>query len=264
MSGENQNGFTVIETVIFIAVSSLLFIGVLVGTGTAIARQRYTDSVRTTESFLQQQIDRTMNFANTRDGSQVCNNAGAIASGVQAPGTSNCFVLGKALRFTQGASTVQVHNVIGTEPNTIVQNGTYIVSADETAVLNAYTPRAVMNVAVETYEAPWLARFVGASQNPTSPYSPINTVLFLRSPRSGGLLTYTTTWPGGAPSGGTMLLTGAINASALQKFARICMESQDLPGVNNRSAIELTGRGGQSAIQAKFEAVTGAECLPIP
>lgn len=265
MRGENQNGFTIIETTIFLAVSALLFVSVLVGTSTAVARQRYADSVRSTEGFLQQQIDKTFNFSNSRNGSQVCTAAG-ISSGTQSAGTSNCIVLGKALRFYPNSSLVTIYNVIGAEPSNVVSNGSFGSYPDETALLDAYQPRAVMNVEVETYEAPWEARFTGAGQSQGGGLSPlpINTVLFLRSPRSGGLLVYTVVWPNLAPANGTVSLVGPTDSSRLQKQASFCMRSQDFTAANMITEIQLTGQGGQSAVRAIFDGANAGACTTIP
>lgn len=265
MSGENQHGFTVIETTIFLAISAVLFVGVLAGTGTALARQRYTDSVRATESFLQQQVERTFSFANARDGSQACN-AGVITTGTDQPaGTSRCYVLGKAVRFAQGSSTATIYNVIGTEPTTIITSGAYSNNDTETEVLELYQPRAVMGVAVETFDVPWDARFFGASQDQGGSTTPINTILFLRSPRSGGLMLYTTTvnWGGPAP-GGTLALEPFIDADKLQKVARVCVQSQDFTGTTGVAEVQLTGQGGQGAIRANFDGINTAICRTIP
>ncbi len=53
-SKEEKKGFTIIEVMIFLAISGLLLIGVLGGTYASIATQRYNDSVRNFAEFLRQ------------------------------------------------------------------------------------------------------------------------------------------------------------------------------------------------------------------
>lgn len=53
-SEEAKTGFTIIEVMIFLAISGLLFITVIGGTYAAIATQRYNDSVRSFAEFLRQ------------------------------------------------------------------------------------------------------------------------------------------------------------------------------------------------------------------
>lgn len=55
LNSENtKQGFTLIEVMIFLAVSGLLLVGVMGGTYSAIASQRYNDSVRSFSEFLRQ------------------------------------------------------------------------------------------------------------------------------------------------------------------------------------------------------------------
>jgi len=50
----SKRGFTLIEVSIFLAITGLLLIGVLGGTYSNIARQRYNDSVRSFAEFFRQ------------------------------------------------------------------------------------------------------------------------------------------------------------------------------------------------------------------
>jgi len=45
---EHRPGFTIIEVMLFLAISGFLLVGILVGTGTSIANQRYKDAVQDT------------------------------------------------------------------------------------------------------------------------------------------------------------------------------------------------------------------------
>ena len=54
-------GFTIIEIMIFLAITGLLVVGVLVGTGSTIARQRYNDAVESFAEFLRRQYSFVIN-----------------------------------------------------------------------------------------------------------------------------------------------------------------------------------------------------------
>lgn len=54
LAEEEKKGFTIIEVMIFLAISGLLLMGVLSGTYLSISRQRYNDSVRGFAEFLRQ------------------------------------------------------------------------------------------------------------------------------------------------------------------------------------------------------------------
>ena len=49
-----KKGFTILEVMLFLAITGLMLIGVIGGTYSAIASQRYTDSVRSFAEFLRQ------------------------------------------------------------------------------------------------------------------------------------------------------------------------------------------------------------------
>ena len=48
-----SKGFTIIEVMLFLAVTGALAVAILVGSGVAIGQQRYKDSVNSLQSFIQ-------------------------------------------------------------------------------------------------------------------------------------------------------------------------------------------------------------------
>jgi len=66
MVTKTQGGFTVIEVMLFLAVTGLLAVGILVGSGVAIGQQRYRDSVNTLKSYIQQQYSEVTSVINNR------------------------------------------------------------------------------------------------------------------------------------------------------------------------------------------------------
>ena len=99
MSAQSQTGFTIVETMLFLAVAGLLTMGILVGSGAAINQQRYRDSVNSLKSFVQDQYSDVTNVVNSRDNQWSCgSNADVVEAGdaeAQARGTSNCVLLGR-------------------------------------------------------------------------------------------------------------------------------------------------------------------------
>ena len=55
MSARTETGFTLVEAMLFLAITGLLTVGILVGSGVAISQQRYRDSVNSLKSFIQDQ-----------------------------------------------------------------------------------------------------------------------------------------------------------------------------------------------------------------
>ncbi|MFV0484723.1 MAG: type II secretion system protein [Candidatus Saccharimonadales bacterium] len=59
--GTRRRGFTIIEVMLFLAISGFLLVGILAGTGAGIARQRYTDSVQHVAQILREQYSAVIN-----------------------------------------------------------------------------------------------------------------------------------------------------------------------------------------------------------
>lgn len=68
----SKKGFTLIEVIAFFTVSMALIAGIFIGTGTAINRERYNDSVESFKSFLQEQYALTANPQSAKYGKSRC------------------------------------------------------------------------------------------------------------------------------------------------------------------------------------------------
>lgn len=91
---KQQSGFTIIELVLFVAISGVMAAALLIGTGIAIQRQQYRDSVQSYVSFLRGQYDRVVSVQNDRLSGQSCPISGSDAA-TSARGQSNCIILGR-------------------------------------------------------------------------------------------------------------------------------------------------------------------------
>ncbi len=165
------NGFTIVETMLFLGISALLIMGVLVGTGTSINTQRYHDSVVSLQSFLQQQYSEVSNVSNDSL-SNSCNGATSNR------GQSDCVILGRYITTTDGM-TLTTNDVIGYIPS-----GTTI-PVDDVSALQIYSIKTVA-VNNTSYEVEWGASITKLGGNNPQPFS----MLILRSPTSGAILTF--------------------------------------------------------------------------
>ena len=77
------SGFTIIEVVLFLAISGLMAIGLLVGTSMAIQRQQYRDAVQSFAGYLRDEYARVVSVEN--DGTAKC--------GASVRGQSECFIV---------------------------------------------------------------------------------------------------------------------------------------------------------------------------
>jgi type II secretory pathway pseudopilin PulG len=206
MKPPKQTGFTIVETMLFLAISGLLVMAILVGTGTAINIQRYRDSVSSIGAFMQQQYSDVANVNN--DGSD-------DACPVNAPlGQSDCVILGKYIT-TKDSKTLQVKTIIGT--NATINPGVN----DVTALIDSKIK--ISSMAGETYDVDWGASMDFASGTAVSPPDGFS-ILILRSPVSGIIRTFIDDQKVISEFNVGDLLSSA----ALNKEAKVCVNSNGL------------------------------------
>lgn len=244
----NQAGYTIIEVTLFLAVSGLLVLVAIIGTGNTIRASRFTDSSRTLHAYIQKQYDDILNGVNSRAGQERCT-AGVVDTSVsQTPGTSTCLLLGKLLAIKQGTSEVTSYDVIGVEP------ASPDFSKSDEALIYDYRPVPVQNVGVTSLQVPWGAEFIG-SKRPVDDQA-VNMFAMIRSPKSTRIISYTFKEPSG-PYTLYSLLNPAVaaNANNINKPANFCLQSAD--GFSVLSKLMVTDGQGQAAIQLDFNATTG-------
>lgn len=92
MMHRDSAGFTIIEVMLFLAVSGLMMVGLMVGTGAAIQGQQYRDAVQSYANFLRDQYSRVITVENDRLTEDVC----PLAEGeISNRGGSNCVIVGR-------------------------------------------------------------------------------------------------------------------------------------------------------------------------
>lgn len=110
-----ERGFTIIEVILFLAITGALFAALMVGVNVGITQQRYSDGVRSYVALMQDQYAAVLNPRNTSDDRSGC----AAATGT-AKGASDCVILGRLIESDE--TEVTVSNVYGTEPGTDVSD----------------------------------------------------------------------------------------------------------------------------------------------
>ncbi|HWT40822.1 MAG TPA: hypothetical protein VN081_06190 [Dongiaceae bacterium] len=250
MGTRTSHGFTIIETMLFLAVSGILILAMIAGTGASLNIQRYRDAVESFKSLVQQQYSDLNSVQNSRSDTLSCDsNANPVANGDQLPGQTGCFIIGKYMRID--ASDVAIYNVLAYQKSTVIQpdditslKNNYNISVDTTNVEN-YTMEWGTQIA-------WPVSGTGASAQPTPRQLGM---LFLRSPDSGLLYTFSgdkispdkTAIP---PATLTNLLV-AGNAIPGQGARTICVAAGGL-FVKGSSAIYVAPfAGGSSAVEVR-------------
>lgn len=203
MGTHSQQGFTIIETLLVLAITAALIMGLLAGVGSSITIQRYRDSVTALKSFLQDQYSELDNVRNGRDQSWSCDaSATPVQSGIAIPkGQSDCVLLGRYITIDQDAMTAS--SVIGYgQMNQSTSN-------EVTGLRTGYT-FGISRTSTEQKMIEWgsIIQYPRTGQDNRSPRSPRTlSVLILRSPVSGSVYTF---------SGDTAIRPDVVGSDALK------------------------------------------------
>lgn len=261
MKAQNQHGFTIIELSLFLGVSTLLLVGLLSGITASVNRQRFTDSMQSTQAFLQQQFSETINVVNNRPSSQAGADCGA--TGTNEIGASSCIVIGKALYFQPNDDKVISYPIISQDPNVDSMGGV----TDEWASIKQLSPRIENNVNAETYNVPWAAKTtsitrvsgISISHSDTlnsgevtggTKGNDVNYIILLRSPYSGRTFIYGYSGGSGDIGDASNKLKNETKAINQSDFL-LCVHSQDIS--NAYGGIYFTGAGSQDSVVTRFK-----------
>lgn len=180
-----RRGFTIIEVMLFLAVSGVMVVVLLGGWTVMINTQRYKDSVDTVYGYLQDQYNLVYNVENERDTTLTCNSSAEVVpsggGGADSRGQSDCVLMGRFIKMssTGDGTVLRSYAVVGrseldTEP-----------AGGDTAEIESYQPRVVtQSIGLSQAEqvVPWGAVIRGKVEN----NDPLNiSILLLRSPTSG-------------------------------------------------------------------------------
>jgi type II secretory pathway pseudopilin PulG len=240
MGTKTENGFTIIEIMLFLAVTGLLAAAILVGSGVAIGQQRYRDSVSTLKSYIQQQYSEVTNVVNSRGKAWTCDaNGNVIASAAagEARGTSDCVLLGRYVTINAAGTKLTTSDVIGYRTP-----GASESSSDITELTTNYKLTA-SPIDQQTEEVSWGAQIVKQKTTTPMPFS----LLIIRSPLSGSVMTFTS-------EGVQTDLKSLIVASNESQKRELCVNADAGSFVGRRLSVRIDAYAtSQSAIQIPSE-----------
>ena len=226
-SKADSSGFTIIEVILFLAISGALAVALLATFGGSISRQRFRDSIISTQAFVQSQYHETLNVVNNRQAASCSSGSGSTTSGDGSVvrGASACVVLGRALVFARDSAQVTMYSVLGTEP---------IIPPTTTGpeLLKEYKP-GIDTSSAQTYTIPWGEKI--SSINPSTSTN----ILLLRSPDTGLVLTF----------GGGTDLQNTISAGT--HSVNLCIKTQDLLGT--AAVVSLSPVSGSEGVTTQFD-----------
>ncbi len=118
MTAGSDKGFTIIEVMLFLAITGVLFATLIVGVGANIFRQNYLNSVRSYEALLQSEYAEAVSTKQEVDASLRECTGGAVpitggSSRSTGRGTTDCIILGRLIQVDPGGKSVTVTSVTG-------------------------------------------------------------------------------------------------------------------------------------------------------
>lgn len=255
MGAHKFAGFTIIETMLFFAISGILIISLIVGVGASLNTQRYRDATESFKSLLQQQYSDITNVQNGRDDNWSCGSgANPVAGGATSDnrGQSNCMLLGKYVHLQD--DKISVFKVVGYQRSNSRQ------SNDIASLKNNYT----LNIAraeVKQSVLEWGTQISYPTITNNTPYprppSPRSLgVLIVRSPDSGQIYTFTS-------SDEATPVESDVNASTLtnmlvagnsipgQGARLICVKSNGLLETEDRGVFIQSFASSSNAIEMR-------------
>ncbi|HSX28520.1 MAG TPA: prepilin-type N-terminal cleavage/methylation domain-containing protein [Candidatus Saccharimonadales bacterium] len=222
-----QAGFTLIEVMLFLAITGLLFLIGIFGTGAQVRSVRFSDSMRGLDSYLQKQYGLVSTGSNPRDITTTCTSSGALGTpptfgtgtGTTAGDQSGCVLLGRLVKFNTGSpNTVNSYYVVGRRLATSQLTGDDMTDlANSGATLSAQ--------ASETYPISWGINFYQPAAVPAAGQS--QAFAFLRSPSTGKIISLTFSMndiSDGTVPGNDGTFRSAITSSNIAKNAGYCFK----------------------------------------
>lgn len=240
MATQKRKGFTIVELMLFLAITGALTVGILVGSSVAIGQQRYRDSVNSFKGLIQEQYSQISNVINGEQENLQCvqseEGLDFPDDTLQARGTSDCLVIGRFILIND--DTVSTYNILG-KPLDELDGGSNS-GATDAEILGGYS---VALQSPEDYKISWSARIV----EPKTETASLTSIAIVRSPISGSILTYVLDGDHSFD-----IVSMFDDANMAQK--EFCVDSGGMSAMANRLAVRINSRAAsQSAIEIPLE-----------
>ena len=260
MGNHKLAGFTIIETVLFLGISSFLVVALIAATGNSVNLQRYNDAVQTLKSTLQQQYADVASVENSRNNNWSCDSAVTpVTTGPTSynRGQSKCILMGKYVRLED--EKISIYRVIG------YQQATATLANDVLSLRNNYRMN-VLTTDVEKTTLEWGTRisypktqYGDRNEAYAKPQNPRKlALLIVRSPDSGQIYTFSVSDADVPDDSGinptnisNMIVAGGFSPGEAQGARWICINSDGLLN-GNPTAIQINAfASSASAIETQ-------------
>jgi hypothetical protein len=236
MGIKTDHGFTIIEVMLFLAVTGGLAVAILVGSGVSINQQRYRDSVNTLRGFIQQQYSEATNVVNSRAGNAACVNAVVAEPPASVPspqprGTSECVLMGRLLTVADNGVDLKVANVVGYRTSQTAPE-----AATDIAEITTNYRLGISPIDEDNSQVEWGAQIVKPKTTTLQPLS----MMILRSPLSGSVMTF-------VKDGVQTDINGFAASGILSANKDICVNADAGSFVGGRQAIRISAYASSSS-----------------
>ena len=241
-----KTGFTVIEVMLFLAVSALMFTGLAVNTSRNISSQRFSASVQDFSAFFRriynevedaQIANRTAITGTGREYCTIDSTRKITGATLPSSGRSECSVYGKLVTFGEnGGKTIHVYDVIGD----IVDQRHQIEANTEKEAYNAVKlgvlalDGTALTLSSYSYTLDWDAWVENINGDILSA-----AFLIVRSPLSGVIHTYYQTYSGS--SAAKLNITSQYQAHSTAANLTVAKNNFASTGVAARISTQLSG-----------------------
>lgn len=250
----STEGFTIIEVMLFLAVTGMLLLMVFIGTGSMASRQRFTDTTDSLQSYFQTELSAVENGVNTRTTSSDC----PLNTTDQAGTSDRCLLLGRLLTINNTGTRVTSQYVI----SSVKLNGSEITPREK--LKNSVV--RVLTTGSTTYELKWGAAISSASRS-TSPFpvgpgrGPVDSIALLQLPDTGTpvQLYYKSTNSANASLGlraaidTDLLAYNPVNSSINPSLVVCVKNDNDFTTTHPRAAVFFGQGEGSSAVTTNYQ-----------
>lgn len=166
-------GFTIIEVMLFLAITGLMVAGILASASNSLNTQRYNDGVEAIRNAISSEYAKVYNLTNSLTAADPCP---AGPSSTRLWGTSQCFYTGRLIQITENGRKLTVHPVVAKENSapaeTLTERFDFSLATEEDVV--------------ETRPLEWGLSAVVPGADAAARVA----ILILRSPLDGTVITY--------------------------------------------------------------------------
>ncbi|MGB2787295.1 MAG: hypothetical protein WBB94_02830 [Candidatus Saccharimonadaceae bacterium] len=243
MTKSTNGGFTLIESMLFLAISGLISIGIMVGAMASINQQRYRDASNSLVDYFQGELNLVLNVQNDqRADSVVCNSGGVVVGGADEDrGTSDCSLVGRIVYSKADSKGLISKTVLATADITESTAGVTEIEALRNANL------VVSELETKDYDLEWGAGMAETLPTPELPRQ--FSMLIVRSPTTGLLRTYSVSLPDRA-------ISDILDTADPSRSMTVCINSNGLTGGRRNGVVILGGASNSSGV--KF--INGGQC----